>query len=349
MRGAIPDRPASPGAHQGAAPRQLRLDTPRLVVYGEDSTRERLQRRQVVHHHPGNPRLSGLPASGHRRRAPALSSHPPAANLSQLPLLFFGFEPVRHGECPLSREEAEQLERKLQHVTEPSMRRELVLEALEARSAEDCFALVHAALHQPAVEARSLELLRETVLTVLAQGGATRPLPYELLEELYAAATEHGDDLLKRLLRTPNPEQSTASPAEALPREVSEIPLGVRRSLAKGTEKHLLERLLLDPDLLVIRHLLDNPRITEDDVIRIASRRPIPGSTLNEVAKTRRWASRRNVRVALARNPHCPTDVALRVLGSLPLRELRELRDDTTLPSEIRRHADEELARRDRA
>jgi hypothetical protein len=155
-------------------------------------------------------------------------------NLSQLPLLFSEFESVRNGECPLSREEAEQLERKLQHVTEPSMRRELVLEALEARSAEDRFALVHTALHQPAGEARRLELLRETVLTVLAQGGATRPLPYPLLEDLYAAATEHDDDLLRRLLRTPTPEPSMANPAEALPREVSELPLGVRRSLARA-------------------------------------------------------------------------------------------------------------------
>ena len=227
------------------------------------------------------------------------------------------------------------------------MRRELVLEALEARSTDACFALVHAALHRPAGEAPGLELLRETVLTVLVHGGATRPLPYELLEGLYAAATERGDDLLRRLLRTPTPEQSMANPAKALPREVGEIALGVRRSLAKGTEKPMLEKLLLDPDRLVIRHLLDNPRVTEDDVIRIASRRPIPASTLNEIAQNRRWASRRRVRVALARNPYCPTDLALRVLGSLPLGELRELRGDGTLPSEIRRHADEELARRE--
>jgi len=227
------------------------------------------------------------------------------------------------------------------------MRRELVLEALEARSAEDRFALVHAALHQPAGEAPSLELLRETVLMVLARGGATRALPYELAEGLYAAAAEHGDDLLRKLLRSPTPEQSMANPAAALPREVGEIPLGVRRSLAKGFEKPMLEKLLLDPDLLVIRHLLDNPRITEAEVIRIASRRPIPGSTLNEIARNRRWASRRKVRVALARNPYCPTDLALRILGSLPLRELRELRSDATLQGELRRHADEELARRD--
>lgn len=227
------------------------------------------------------------------------------------------------------------------------MRRELVLEALEARSADDCFALVHAALHQSAGEAPSLELLRETVLTVLVHGGATRSLPYELIEGLYAAAAEHGDDLLKGLLRSPATEQSMADPAAALPRAIGEIPLGVRRSLAKGTEKHMLERLLLDPDERVMRHLLDNPRITEEDVIRIASRRPIPGSTLSEIAQNRRWASRRRVRVALARNPYCPTDVALRILGSLPLPELRELGSDGTLHDEIRRRAVEELARRE--
>jgi hypothetical protein len=227
------------------------------------------------------------------------------------------------------------------------MRRELLLEALETRSTDECFALVHAVLHQPASQAPSFELLRETLLTVLAHGGATRPLTYEMREALYAAAAERGDDLLMRLLRTPTSEEAMEDPSAALPRTVGEIPLGVRRSLAKGTEKPMLEKLLLDPDVLVIRHLLDNPRITEEDVTRIASRRPIPASTLNEIARSQRWASRSRVRVALARNPYCPTDVALRILGSLPLRELRELRSDGTLHDEIRRHAAEELARRE--
>jgi hypothetical protein len=227
------------------------------------------------------------------------------------------------------------------------MRRELVLEALETRSADDGFALVHAALHQPASEAPRLELLRETVLLVLAQGGAKRPLPYELREALYASAAERGDDLLTQLLRTPTSEEMMEDPSAALPRAVGELPLGVRRSLAKGSEKPMLEKLLLDPDELVIRHLLDNPRITEDDVIRIAARRPIPATTLNVIAENRRWASRTRVRVALARNPYCPTDVALRILGSLPLRELRELRNDGTLHDEIRKHAERELARRE--
>jgi hypothetical protein len=227
------------------------------------------------------------------------------------------------------------------------MRRELVLEALEGRSADDCFALVHTVLHQPAGRAPSFELLRENVLLVLVEGGATRPLPYELLEGLYATATESGDDLLARLLRAPTSEASMADPAAALPRSVGEIPLGVRRALAKGTEKPMLEKLLLDPDALVIRHLLENPRITEDDVVRIAARRPIPASTLKEIAESRRWSSRRRVRVALARNPYCSTEVALRILGSLPLGELRELRADATLHGEIRKHAEAELARRD--
>jgi hypothetical protein len=227
------------------------------------------------------------------------------------------------------------------------MRRELVLEALEARSADDGFALVQAALHQPASEAPRLGLLRETVLLVLAQGGAKRPLSYELRGALYASAAERGDDLLMQLLRTPTSEVTMEDPSAALPRSVGEIPLGVRRSLAKGSEKPMLDKLLLDPDQLVIRHLLDNPRLTEEDVIRIAARRPISGSTLNEIAESRRWASRIRVRVALARNPSCPTDVALRILGSLPLRELRELRSDGTLHDEIRKQAERELARRD--
>jgi hypothetical protein len=52
------------------------------------------------------------------------------------------------------------------------------------------------------------------------------------------------------------------------------------------------------------------------------------------------------VRLALARNPYCPLEVAVRALGSLAASDLREIAGDATLHADVRRHADQERMRR---
>jgi len=108
----------------------------------------------------------------------------------------------------------------------------------------------------------------------------------------------------------------------------------------------LLEELARDSDATVIANLLMNPRISEDDVARMAALRPVASGTLIEIDRSPRWSPRPRIRAALARNPYCPVDVALKALGTLPLAELREMSTDTGLHSELREQVAQELARR---
>lgn len=247
---------------------------------------------------------------------------------------------------PDVQDELEQLERRLRSLAEAPMRRECLLERLEALGPSGAYPLIDAALARPlSVGAPGLRL-REVLQEVLREGGASRPFPYELSEGLYAEASARGDEFVMRMLRAPAAAETMESPESGLHRSVAELPLGVRRALARGSETPMLEKLLLDPDPAVIGHLLQNPRITESQVVRIAARRPIPSETLRAIGRSRRFASRTAVRVALVRNPYCPTDLAISLLGALPLSELREVAADTTLHEATRRQAREELERR---
>lgn len=238
------------------------------------------------------------------------------------------------------------LERRLRGLPESAMRREVVLEALETAEPEDAVALLSAALHRRETDRPALPALHRAAHEVLVDGGATRPLGYELRAELYRLAAERGDERLSRLLRSASAEEVAANPAAGLPRDLAEIPLGLRRSLARGIDHDLLERLLRDPDPMVIDHLLENPHISEDDVVRIASRRPIAGPSLERIHRSRRFGARTRVRVALARNPYCPTNVAIASLPGVDLATLREISRDANLHAEVRRHAREEVERR---
>jgi hypothetical protein len=242
-----------------------------------------------------------------------------------------------------------EMERRVRAVAEPAMRRERLLGLLETLGPERSYAVLETVLERPGSPSPHLHDLRLVLQDVLRAGGATRPLPAALREGWRERARAEGDAFLERLLGASGAAEVMADPGSALPRDVAELPLGVRRSLARGMDMRMLERLLLDADPVVLDHLLRNPRLTEEHAVRIAARRPIPEVALRAVAESARFGVRPRVRVAIARNPYCPTDLALRLIGTLPLSDLQEMGTDGTLDAGVRKQVREEVLRRERS
>ena len=90
--------------------------------------------------------------------------------------------------------------------------------------------------------------------------------------------------------------------------------LGERRAEAAGWNTALLERLLDDPDPMVIERLAANPRMTERQVITLVSSRPNRAERLAAVMAVSRWNRKAEVRSAVAQNPYAPTGLAIRAL-----------------------------------
>jgi hypothetical protein len=129
-------------------------------------------------------------------------------------------------------------------------------------------------------------------------------------------------------------------------REMRARTLGERKALARGRDRDLLVRLAQDQDPMVVRNLLENPLCTEREVLVAASRRPVRTAVLQEVFKSRRWATNRRVRKALAQNPYSPPSLAISALAILTAPDLREIASDATVSSEVRVQARLLLAHR---
>jgi len=177
----------------------------------------------------------------------------------------------------------------------------------------------------------------DIALLTLATAIDENALPYELHGRLYAGARELGDDILAQILL------SQAAPvADEVPKGVAipgrpHITLGERKSLARGAvPRHLLDRLLRDPDPMVIEILLGNPRLTELDVVRMAARRPTTPEAQRLIFRSERFIPRYEVKLALARNPYTPSDLATKLVLLLSESDRRSCAEDQKLAEPVR-------------
>jgi len=127
-----------------------------------------------------------------------------------------------------------------------------------------------------------------------------------------------------------------------------DISLGLRRAAARSSDRFVLDRLLHDRNPLVISLLLENPKIVERDVVKIAALRPTQSEILTLISKHRRWASRYHVRKALTCNPYTPHQIARRLMATLMMQDIRMLYNMGALPSSIRAEAERLIGERAR-
>jgi hypothetical protein len=193
------------------------------------------------------------------------------------------------------------------------------------------------------------EPAREALLSVVDALGAVEA--QEIAQRLREEAAGESLLSLERLVRqapTPRAPPEVDPSEQRIPDYVKGRPLtlGERKSLARRPDRNTIDKLLQDPHPDVIRHLLKNPRLTEDDVIRLSARRPGRSDVLAEIARSPVWLHRSRVRLALMLNPDTPTELASLLSGLLVRQELRLVAEATHVPPHIRALCMEHLERR---
>jgi hypothetical protein len=171
----------------------------------------------------------------------------------------------------------------------------------------------------------------------------------ELVEQMRAQAEARHLLSLARLLRRGPAPVVHDRPARELPvpdyGTGRELTVGERKSLARSPSRRAFDKLLSDPHPLVIRQLLENPRLTEDDVVRMTARRPARLEVLEAIARHGRWLSRPRVRLSMLFNPGSPPAISMPLLAVCTRSELSEVLHHSESSSVLRGAAHELLER----
>jgi hypothetical protein len=114
------------------------------------------------------------------------------------------------------------------------------------------------------------------------------------------------------------------------------LSLGERKSLARRRDRNVLARAMRDPHPDVVRILLDNPALTELDVVRLCAQRPVQPEVLALVFAHVRWIVRYRVQRTLALNPHTPEEITLQLLPHLTAADLRAVARSGDVSTRVR-------------
>ena len=145
-----------------------------------------------------------------------------------------------------------------------------------------------------------------------------------LADALRNAPEEPGAEVLEEA------DEAQEEPEEAAVREsVWDRLRGLSRveKLLLAAKADRVERMILaqDSDPQVLYSLLKNPRLTADEVIRIAKSPFLTFQTAEAMMKSTQSFSNLEVRVALVHNAKTPPAFALRILPTLPESEVRSI------------------------
>jgi len=214
-------------------------------------------------------------------------------------------------------------------------------------------------------------VLDETQLCLLLE---RKDLPTEVLEEVAGRKHLLKSYRVKRALafhvRTPrlvglrllrdlylmDLVQLTLSPAvltelrrsaeDQLLARLPQLPLGPKITLARRGPARVAGGLLAEGHAQILRVVLDNPNLTEAQILKALSREKIPLVVTQGIAGHKKWAHVYNIRLALARNPSSPLATILAYLPELTVSDLRELAAPGIVAENLRKYLQAEIHRR---
>jgi hypothetical protein len=134
---------------------------------------------------------------------------------------------------------------------------------------------------------------------------------------------------------------------ETLVSRLEKINLGERITLARRASGRVAAALLLDSEPCVIEAAVTNPFLTEILIVKALMSEKAAAALVELVCRDGKWSLRREVRIALLRNPLTPANEAAQLAHSLPSGVLHELLQESRLPEAARVRVQQELQDRE--
>jgi len=117
--------------------------------------------------------------------------------------------------------------------------------------------------------------------------------------------------------------------------QIQEMKSGERLKLALRGNREARTILIRDSSLMIRRYVLLNPRVSEEEVVMVARNRQVDRDLLEIICRNSEWLNNYQVRLALVTNPKTPIALAMKFIGTLMTRDLRQMAKSKNIPTTI--------------
>lgn len=137
-------------------------------------------------------------------------------------------------------------------------------------------------------------------------------------------------------LVTEEKEEVRVQKKESILQRVQRLSVGQRIQLALKGGKDIRNVLIRDPNREVVIKVLENPKITENEVEMIARNPSSPDDALRYIFKKKDWIRKYNIVLSLASNPKTPIGISMPLITRLRMHDLVILEKNKNIPEAVR-------------
>lgn len=163
----------------------------------------------------------------------------------------------------------------------------------------------------------------------------------EYIEEFYEETEEQRQAIVDKILGELRIESGDV-PNERISilNRILKMGMKDRVRLAMKGDREARNILIRDPNRIVGQAVIQNPRITEQEVEKIAAMRSVSEDILRKIANDRQWSRSYTIAHNLVRNPRTPIANAMNILPRLQSRDLLALSKNKNVPDAVRKQAE---------
>jgi len=127
-------------------------------------------------------------------------------------------------------------------------------------------------------------------------------------------------------------ENEGSDSIRSLFQKIQTMSVSEKLDLARKAPKEARSILMRDSNKLVQMAVVNSPKITESEILAIASNRQVDDDVLKEIGMNKEWLRNYQIRLALVNNPKTPLSIAMAQVSYLNVRDLTLLSKSKGVP-----------------
>lgn len=166
-------------------------------------------------------------------------------------------------------------------------------------------------------------------------------LSLEYVEEIYEETEAQRKAVADKIIgefRAEDEDELTTERISMISR-IMQMNMRDRMKLAMKGNREARNILIRDPNKIISTAVIQNPKITEQEVERISRMKTVNGDVLRMIAINRSWARSYKIIHSLCLNPRSPLSNVMSFLPRLQMKDLNSIPTNKNVPEAVRKHA----------